>query len=518
MASLRSSFLQRRHGIVSLLLCLAACGSDGGSKKPGDGDHTDNPIQTGDGGTDDGGMVIMPRPDGTCDVVEHCLPPADACQKASCVEHKCVAVPVAANEPASQQVPGDCKQLKCDSQGRTVPWADPSDVPADDGKPCTEELCVGVQPTHQMLPVGAVLPAAAQVAGDCREFVCGEGNTLASHALPSDIPAHADGVCQVPACDGDKPASKPAQPGTMCGEINVCDPMGACTSCRADYAPCTDNWQCCGGVCGMAGCTPTLCRPGEKSCRGNKLVQCAADGQSDSVVQDCGSTMHCDAELLSCQAGVCTPGEALCSNERAVVCDESGNIPATGGTDCAADGKTCVSGKCEAKQAATTEVIGGTTLYEDTETGASTNLEGIRVTTARTLTELDAYVAVPASGLTITFLVYESTDQATFTLLKKQTVGALEGEGYVSSGPLSVPLVSGRDYAVGTSWSSATPIRYAWAATATKTPLTFGELLGDAYGYVTPPESFMVGPAANPLAIQGWNEGACGLRVHTTTP
>jgi hypothetical protein len=408
MASLRSDFRCAWHGVVSVLLCasaLAGCGSDRG-KTSADRDASVDPASAPDAGVDDDASVIQPRPDGTCEVVQHCLPPSDPCQQVTCVSNKCVPAPIASGSAASQQTRGDCVELRCDTQGKTVPWSDPSDVPEDDGQPCTEELCSGIMPVHRTLPVGSVLPAAGQTPGDCRELLCGEGNTVVSRAQPSDIPSTVSDICQEPACTGEQPASVPAEAGKLCGEIDVCDGKGECVNCRADHAPCSDDWQCCGGLCGTAGCTPTLCRPNERSCRDNKLVGCTADGQAENVLQDCGSTMHCDAELLSCQAGACKPGEPVCSGQRAHVCDAQGNLPASGGTDCAANGKSCESGVCIDKPVTTAEVIGGTTFFEDTMPGATLNLQGLRVTSPRTLTEFEAYLGLPADDITITFVVY----------------------------------------------------------------------------------------------------------------
>lgn len=122
------------------------------------------------------------------------------------------------------QVPGDCKMRQCDGMGGTKQVAWPSDVPADDGNPCTRECCTA--------------------AGD-----------------PAKCAPAAGTKCNATTCDVSRPG--------ICGECNVkadcpaieCRTLTACTSNRCVYtnvnypvgtpAPkCTTSWGG-AGTCGM---------------------------------------------------------------------------------------------------------------------------------------------------------------------------------------------------------------------------------------------------------------------------
>jgi hypothetical protein len=60
------------------------------------------------------------------------------------------------------------------------------------------------------------------------------------------------------------------------------------------------------------------------------------------------------------------------------------------------------------------------------------------------------------------------------------TTTSTTGEGYQSSGAVSIPLVAGRFYAIGVSWTTTSSFSY-YSATASQTT-SFGALIG---GYVT---------------------------------
>jgi hypothetical protein len=83
---------------------------------------------------------------------------------------------------------------------------------------------------------------------------------------------------------------------------------------------------------------------------------------------------------------------------------------------------------------------------------------------------------------------------------------------------MSVPLVTGRDYALGTFWSSTAVVKYAWPGPDALQELSFATLLGDAYvySYKTPPATFEIEKLEQ---VPGWmSNEALGLRVHTAAP
>lgn len=88
--------------------------------------------------------------------------------------------------------------------------------------------------------------------------------------------------------------------------------------------------------------TPLRCTPNALLCTNSQeLAKCGDDGFSTSRVLLCPWSEHCDAVRGAC---ACTPGPA-CTGTVATVCNADGTY-AAGGTDCAAQGATCVFGQC----------------------------------------------------------------------------------------------------------------------------------------------------------------------------
>jgi hypothetical protein len=73
--------------------------------------------------------------------------------------------------PSTNQTNGDCQTVICDGMGGTQSMANDTDVPADDGNPCTFDLCEMGTPTHPNLPIGAPCTVMGQ-AGTCVGGVC----------------------------------------------------------------------------------------------------------------------------------------------------------------------------------------------------------------------------------------------------------------------------------------------------------------------------------------------------------
>lgn len=92
---------------------------------------------------------------------EACLDPSDCpeptnpCTVRICQEQRCVAEPQQGGAAADwAQVPEDCEVLRCSSLGEPVAADDPSDLPSDDGNPCTDEVCDDNGPAHPPLASG----------------------------------------------------------------------------------------------------------------------------------------------------------------------------------------------------------------------------------------------------------------------------------------------------------------------------------------------------------------------------
>jgi len=126
----------------------------------------------------------------------------------------------------------------------------------------------------------------------------------------------------------------------------------AVSVCSADGASWGAPQQCpAGTVCksegNQAGCAATgSCTPGAVYCQGSELRQCDAQGVGSQLIATCQQGQVCDAPSMSCKSQACTPLQAVCQGNVSVVCNADGTGYLPGGTDCAAQGKTCQAGSC----------------------------------------------------------------------------------------------------------------------------------------------------------------------------
>ena len=60
----------------------------------------------------------------------------------------------AAGSVTASQTPGDCHANQCDGAGNITAAVDNTDVPADDGNPCTGEVCIAGVPSHPADRIG----------------------------------------------------------------------------------------------------------------------------------------------------------------------------------------------------------------------------------------------------------------------------------------------------------------------------------------------------------------------------
>jgi hypothetical protein len=108
----------------------------------------------------------------------------------------------------------------------------------------------------------------------------------------------------------------------------------------------------------------------------------------------------------------------------------------------------------------------GTTL-----TGTKVNF--YTVTTSRTLLQIEMYME-PSSAVGLTWFVHEAATQSgAYTQIFTTNTTSGTGAGYQSSGPIAVPLVAGRYYAISVRWTTSAAYRYHAAGTV---PLSFGTL------------------------------------------
>jgi hypothetical protein len=105
-----------------------------------------------------------------------------------------------ANTPVAAQAAGDCKQAACDGSGAIAMIADDTDLPADDGNPCTVEACKAGKPGHPPAKNGAACSDGdGCTLGDiCKAGMCAGGLPLTCSGNASCMA----GGCVAPACTG----------------------------------------------------------------------------------------------------------------------------------------------------------------------------------------------------------------------------------------------------------------------------------------------------------------------------
>jgi hypothetical protein len=208
---------------------------------------------------------------------------------------------------------------------------------ADDGNLCTSDTCVkhgnNVQCDHTTAPAGTVC-RAAQGACDVAETCTGSSTVCPADAVAAAGTSCADdgNPCTTDVCNGSSTSCIHAagNAGTVCrAATNDCDQAETCdgtTTCpadqlKADNAPCTDDGNACtsdvclAGACGHpAGNAGALCRAARDACDYAEVCDgastaCPADSyQPDGTA--CNDGNAC-TQTDSCLAGICTGSNAV---------------------------------------------------------------------------------------------------------------------------------------------------------------------------------------------------------------
>lgn len=142
------------------------------------------------------------------------------------------------------------------------------------------------------LPNGTPLPDPDQAPGDCQQIVCNGMGLEQSVDDPTDLPPDDGNPCTQAACIAGSPAQVPLAAGEPCSEGGVvCDGFGACTQCIADgdqnhqevgvdcggplceigcpnATPCTNAGDCDSGFCSDGVCCSSACTMQCRSCNG----------------------------------------------------------------------------------------------------------------------------------------------------------------------------------------------------------------------------------------------------------
>jgi hypothetical protein len=189
-----------------------------------------------------------------------------------------------------------------------------------------------------------------------------------------------------------------------------------------------------------------------------------------------------------------------CNVNVLLTCNADGSGYTGTGVDCAASGQSCVQGECIIPVVVDTIDPSPTidmTNYSN-PAGPYTKVNYYAVSTARTLQKIELYMNSLSATSTLTWVVYEATTQtsSSYTIVSSTTTTPTLGEGYQSSGTLSVPLKAGFFYAIGVSWTIVENFWYHSTTASFPIATSFGSLIS---GYA---------PGGTGLATVPWNSSA----------
>lgn len=320
--------------------------------------------------------------------------------------------------------------------------------------------------------------------GSCKPLVCTPNQYFCSQG-------------SVYRCDATGAASTLNQ---TCGPSQHCESLSTYAYCS--YNPCTASAPGCSGsiattckadgsgwesggtdcaasskVCQNGACVAQLCKPYEMFCSGKEVRQCYYDGLSSSAFKTCSGNTYCSQHdgTAECLRTACNAGASACFAERLGSCANDGMSLASVSADCAAQGKLCTLAGC-------TDQAVDTLGSGDQVRTPSEMLIGnvVLVQSARTLTQIEAYLSLPASRA-LTWVIYERTSDSYYSLVAS-AASTGTGTGFQSSGSISQALQAGKTYFIGV---GITGTYVAYYSTSNDPLTSFGPALGSATSYAT---------------------------------
>lgn len=243
----------------------------------------------GGAGGDSSGVGGKPE----CITASDCPKPAGPCFVATCSAGACGEAPLKEGSDlgASFQTPADCKRVVCDGVGnlKSVPEADP----ADDGDPCTTDVCAAGETLHTITK-GAACPGGKCTAlGACLECLNG-GDCAAGLGCQG-------GKCVLPQCQNIQKDG--LETDVDCG--GVCAVCAVGKGCLVG-GDCVSS-VCVGGICQAPTCSDQQTNGFETDldCGGPECADCQ-NGQSCKADVDCAAGW-CSVSK-KCQAPTCADG------------------------------------------------------------------------------------------------------------------------------------------------------------------------------------------------------------------
>jgi hypothetical protein len=381
-----------------------------------------------------------------CVTASQCPGQDTACQTRTCNANSCGFSYQPNGFVIASQQPGDCQENQCNGSGQIVSVAKNTDVPADDGNQCTDEVCNAGVPSH---PAKAVDTACNQNGGT----VCSAAGSCVQCNAASQCPG-SDTACQTRTCSAGVCGFNYQPNGFVIGaqtpgdcQANVCNGSGSIISVAADTdLPADDGNQCTGEVCnaGVPG-HPTL--PADTTCNQNGGIVCNGAGscvQCNAASQCPGSDTDCKVRTCSA-AGACgvsfTAAGFVTSSQTAGdckenQCDGSGNIVSVNkDTDVPADdGNQCTGEVCTAGVASHPALSLGTTCNQNSGIECDGLGNCVSPPSVASTTPADGAGSVSVSStISITF----TTAMTPATMTAQTTAGACTGNIQVSSNDFS---------------------------------------------------------------------------------
>lgn len=164
-----------------------------------------------------------------------------------------------------------------------------------------------------------------------------------------------------------------------------------------------------------------------------------------TIFEYCGTSGATDCKVEDCDLGL----GPTCNGNTLSDCNSDGTATIT--TDCAMTGKTCQSGYCKATVVDLVGNVGWTTQTAEAGADGVTLLDFYGVTTSRTITEIEMNLIEP-SNFALDWRILEAANQAGpyQTIFSATTMSAGGNElSAETTGPIQVPIVAGRFYAIG---------------------------------------------------------------------
>jgi hypothetical protein len=287
-----------------------------------------------------------------CNAPAQCAGSDTECQTRTCSANTCGFNFQPNGTPTASQTTGDCKENQCNGAGAIVAANKDTDLPADDGSQCTDEVCTSGVASH---PAKAVDTACSQNGGS----FCSAAGTCVQCNAPAQCPG-SDTECQSRTCNSNACGTSFQPNGHVvatqttgdCKE-NQCDGAGATVSANKDADLPVDGNQCTDDVCTSGAPTnPNL--PAGTTCSQNGGTTCDASGScvaaacNDNTKNGTESDIDCGGSCAPCALTKTCNGNADCASNACAggVCVECLGAASCPGTDNACQTRTCNANVC----------------------------------------------------------------------------------------------------------------------------------------------------------------------------